>query len=329
MNSDNIWNVFDSIKDSYNTEEKKTKEPIQMNNCKYCNSNRLIVQDGAYYCSDCGSLLHKLLNLEPEYRYYGDSDNKLSNPERVGMPTNNLLPKSSLGSLISKSSDNYNFHKMIKYNSWNAMPYKERSRWKVFVFIANKCKKAGIPSCIIEDAKLYYKTISETTISRGSNRSGVIAACVYEACKTSKVPRSSKEIADIFNINLQDMTKGCKRFKETWRLSNQNIFNIQSSNPLDYIERFCSKLNITNDIKWIAEFIAVKAITSSSNLVHDNTAPSIAAGSIYLICSLLNNGITKKLVSQACRISEVTISKCYKKLYLEKKKLLPNKINFP
>ena len=153
MNSDNIWNVFDSIKDSYNTEEKKTKEPIQMNNCKYCNSNRLIVQDGAYYCSDCGSLLHKLLNLEPEYRYYGDSDNKLSNPERVGMPTNNLLPKSSLGSLISKSSDNYNFHKMIKYNSWNAMPYKERSRWKVFVFIANKCKKAGIPSCIIENTR--------------------------------------------------------------------------------------------------------------------------------------------------------------------------------
>ena len=53
--------------------------------------------------------------------------------------------------------------------------------------------------------------------------------------------------------------------------------------------------------------------------------PGIAAGSIFLVCSLCNQNITKKQVSKACKISEVTISKCYKKLYNERVKLFPKK----
>lgn len=326
MNND-IWKIFDSIdeKSDKSIVKKPDNNNIEKDFCEFCNTNTLAYDDGQLYCVKCGIFQQKRLNHNVEYRYYGDSDNKSSNPERVGMPTNHLLPQSSLGSLIGYNYKNksYNFRKMVQYNSWNAMPYKERSQWKVYSDITTKCKKGGLPSIIIEESKSYYKIISETSISRGSNRQGIIAACVFQACKKIKVPRSSKEIADIFGIEMQDMTHGIKRFKEIWRLSDSNKLKIRTSNPLDYIDRFCSNLSLPTDIKHIAEFIAVKSKTCISNLVEDNTSPSIAAGSIYLACSVCNQNITKRQVSIACKISEVTIAKCYKKLYQNRDKVLP------
>ena len=60
--------------------------------------------------------------------------------------------------------------------------------------------------------------------------------------------------------------------------------------------------------------------------VNDNTAPSIAAGAIYLACELTDEKITKKQVSDACKTSEVTISKCFKKLNDNAINLFPKSI---
>ena len=45
----------------------------------------------------------------------------------------------------------------------------------------------GITQSIIEEAKVLYKNIAEAKISRGSNRKGIIAACIYKACKLKGV----------------------------------------------------------------------------------------------------------------------------------------------
>ena len=47
-------------------------------------------------------------------------------------------------------------------------------------------------------------------------------------------------------------------------------------------------------------------------MVSENTPPSIAAGSIYLVVRLEKLPITKREIATACKISEVTICKCYK-----------------
>ena len=320
----NMFDIFTSFKD--NQIENIDLNIDTTNICKYCNMNSIIFEECTSYCSICGIQKNKQLSESIEYRYYGDSDNKSSNPERLGMPTNSLLPQSSLGSLISKKFTSISFKKMIQYNSWNSMPYKERSQLKVFTEISNRSKLYGIPNIIIEQAKVYYKIISENSISRGSNRNGLIAACIYMACRKENVPRSTKEIASIFKINIQDMTRGCKKFKEIFRLNDIQVINTTSSDPLDYIDRFCSNLNMSKEIRHICEFVAIKSLISSNNIVEDNTAPSIAAGSIFMVNTVLGNSISKKSVADACKISEVTISKCYKKLYLYRLELLPKNI---
>jgi transcription initiation factor TFIIB len=333
-NADSIWNCFDQFSD-LNTSNIINKNEISEEKsdiektyaCSECKSFNLLYADGQLYCGDCNIMQDKRLSHEAEYRFYGTNDSRSANPERVGMPTNSLLPKSSIGTLIQKRSyDNPSIKRMVQYNSWNQMPYKERALYKICCGIKNKSTRGGLPTIIIERAKELYNIVKEVNISRGDNRDGLIAACVWVACKDIGVPRSSKEIAKIFEIELKDMTRGIKFFRENWRLAEKGTDKISrdSSNPLNFIERYCSPLPVSIDVKHIAEFIAVRAIFE--NLVDDNTAPSIAAGSIFLAATITRNNVTKKQVADSCKTSEVTISKCFKKLNESKLKLLPKAV---
>ena len=143
-----------------------------------------------------------------------------------------------------------------------------------------------------------YKAIAENKISRGSNRTGIIAACVYKACKNKGVPRSHKEIAKIFDINITNMTRGCKKFDEimAYIKYENKTSNIQGSKSTDYITRFCSKLNLGSNILNVCKHTCTKA--EEFSLVSENTPPSIAVGTIYLISSLLSLEIFLKIKFQ-------------------------------
>lgn len=290
--------------------------------CPSCgNEEALIVEEGGYECRYCGVKQDIKLNMEQEWRYYGDSDSKGNDPNRVGMPTNLLLPESSLGSMIgSKGGD---FSKLRQYHQYNIMPYKERSLWNTFTYIQGRCQQANIPAIIVEDAKINYKMVSEQKISRGSNRKGIIANCVYFSCKKNNVPRSMKEISEIFCISVSEMTRGKKKYEDImYQQSKHTMNHINSTNPFDYIDRFCSNLNIDLDVKHICQYVVFEAMRR--DIFDDNTPPSIAAGAIFLVANVLNIRITKVQVHTATKISEVTISKCYKKLNQYKEVLFPD-----
>lgn len=347
MNRDDLLNIFKSVcelddfknnddlsdspsdmeENSDNTSSEKSankkSDMFDSKNCTDCDTDSLVYEDGAYFCHNCGKFQEVRINQEQEWRFYGDSDSKSTDPTRVGMPMNQLLPESSLGTVISnKGSHSVEFEKMRQYHTWNTMPYKERSLYRVYERLQSKALKAGIPTCIIENAKSMYKQLSEAQISRGANRRGLMASCIYIACKMENVPRSAKEIADIYDLKVSEMTKGCKKFIEIMNLTKiRKSYVIGSSTPMNFIKRFCSKLGLSQDIFHICEYVAYA--TTKLDIVDENTPPSIAAGSIFLVMSLCNINISKKQVAQACKISEVTISKCYKKLYLHRIRLFP------
>jgi transcription initiation factor TFIIB len=298
-----------------------SKETSKVDTCNKCceNNDNIIITNNSSICTKCGKTIKNISN-EAEWRYYGCNDSKSSNPTRCGMPINNLLPKSSIGTTISLKNNNKNMNQIRKFHMWSGgMPYKERSLYLVFNHIQEKSSKSGIPKKIIEDAKNIYKQISERKISRGANRKGIIASCVYFACKLNAVPRSTKEIAKMFDLNITVMTKGCKLFQNIIQLNdlknsimNNHITHTESINSLDFIDRFCSKLSINKEDIQQIKLIATNA--EKNNLVGQNTPPSIASGCIYLYCINNNLPLSKKDISDVCLISEVTINKCYKNL---------------
>jgi len=244
------------------------------------------------------------------------------------MPTNSLLPEFSLGSVIPfKCNESWDMRKIRNYNTWIGSCYREKSLYNVFETMTIRAKSKGIPGCIIEDAKYKYKIISEAKISRGENRKGIIASCIYEACKENNSTRSTKEIAEIFRISSTSMTKGFKKYNEIMqsidivkkRVKEQNI-----SEPLDFINRFCSNLNLDKEILDICKYVCIQI--EKYDLVSENTPTSKAAGSIYLVSYLFNLDLNKRDISTICLTSEVTISKCFTKLIEYYIYLLPNEM---
>ena len=302
--NDNDWPLFDFIHNCLkekNVHEKKTK-----NTCD-CKDSQDVLVDGNYICSKCNSITGRYIDNGAEWRYYGADDNKSSDPTRCGLPTNELLPDSSLGSMIGFSfNESYHIRIMRKYHMWNSMSYKERSLFNIFEMLTINAVNHGISKSIIEEAKVLYKQISETKISRGDNRNGLIASSIYVSCKNNKVPRSTKEIAKIFNLKPTTLTRGCKKFQEIMKI------NMDTTTADDFVNRFCSKLGLDTSKKEICR--QVVKIAEDNSLVSENTPPSVVAGSIYL-CNIKHNwNISKKDLALACDISQVTVSKCYKKL---------------
>jgi transcription initiation factor TFIIIB Brf1 subunit/transcription initiation factor TFIIB len=138
------------------------------------------------------------------------------------------------------------------------------------------------------------------------------------SCKNNKVPRSTKEIADFFNIKLNVMTKSCKQFQEMLKT------NIISTSAEDFISRYCSKVNIDKYKRDICKQVANAA--EEYDFVSENTPPSIAAASIYFCSHIFDWNVNKKELAEACEISAITITKCFKKL-LDHKDTLINSID--
>jgi len=311
-----IWDLLASLKLGDNNEGGDSRDKTQETSCEFCNSTNIILEDGHFVCKACNTISHRFIDANAEWRYYGAEDSKSSDPTRCGMPVNELLPDSSLGSVISnKMNESYDMRLIRKYHMWNSMTYKERTLYNIFDNITVNATNNGISNSIIEEAKMFYKKVSESRISRGDNRSGLIASSIYMSCKSNKVPRSTKEIAKMFNIKITTMTKGCKKFNDILKM------NLDSTRPQDFIQRFASKLNLTHEIRELCKYIVDKA--DEFNIVSENTPPSIAAGSIYLCICLCSLDITKKDLAVACGISQVTLTKCYKKLFAHRAVILP------
>ncbi len=328
--SDEIWQLFD-------TEIKKKDtsiitEDTDVNSCRLCGSYIGITDEGFRECSNskCGIIYKDEIDQSPEWRYYGPNENGSGDPTRCGMPINPLLKESSYGcNVLCHGRTSYEMRKIRRYTEWQSMPYKEKSQYDEFQKITTLANNAGIPKIIINDALIYHKKTSEQKTFRGLNRDGLVAASIYIACRINDYPRSAKEIAQVFNLDTTSATRGCKNAVSIINhlerdLSYSDKTSFGKTTPDSFIDRFCSKLEISAELTKLCHFIALRV--QSKNHIPENTPPSIAAGIVFFVSKICNLNIKKKDVKNISEISEVTINKCYKKLTEIQQDLVPNAI---
>jgi transcription initiation factor TFIIB len=303
-------------------------------NCDVCSSDVVLTDDGFLTCKNPAcSILYKdeSLDQSAEWRYYGADDNQASDPTRCGMPVNPLLVESSYGCKVMCEGGSYSqdMMKIRRYTEWQSMPYREKAQYDMFQKITTIAQNKGISKMIIDEALRVHKRISEHKTFRSLNRDGVVGASIYISCKIHNCPRTAKEIATIFNLDNTSATKGCKNAVSIINELESNLDNSEKTNfcktkPEAFIERYCSRLNMNDELTKLCQFIAV--MIEKQNLIPENTPHSIASGIIYFVADMCNLSITKKDVNRVSDMSEVTINKCYKKLYEMRDKLIPKMI---
>jgi len=335
INKTELWNIFET--EVIDTDKQKPS-PLEClyravgnrEMCERCSYNLAFSDEGFLTCTNtkCGIIYKDIVDQSAEWRYYGADDNQNSDPTRCGMPINPLLEESSYGcKVLISGSMSYEMRKIRRYTEWQSMPYKEKSQYDEFQIITIMAQNAGIPKMIIDDAIRYHKKISEYDMTfRGDNRDGILAASIYISCRINNFPRTAKEIASIFKLDVTSSTKGCKNALAIINDIERDMVNGDKTNfgrtkPEAFIQRFCSKLNINNELTKLCQFISMKI--EKSNIMPENTPHSIAAGVVYFISHFCKLNISKKDIKNVSEISEVTINKCYKKLEKIQDELLP------
>jgi transcription initiation factor TFIIB len=334
INKTELWNIFNNEVENENKQVVPLECMYQSSGnrefCERCETNLAFSDEGFLTCRNpkCGIIYKDIVDQSAEWRYYGADDNQNSDPTRCGMPINPLLEESSYGcKVLCVGSMSYEMRKIRRYTEWQSMPYKEKSQYDEFQIITNMAQNAGIPKMIIDDATRYHKKISEYELTfRGDNRDGIIAASIYISCRINNFPRTAKEIANIFHLDVTSATKGCKNALAIINNLEKDMVNKDKTNfcktkPEDFIQRFCSKLNINQELTKLCQFISMKI--EKANIMPENTPHSIAAGVVYFISQICKLNVSKKDVKIVSEISEVTINKCFKKLEKIQDELLP------
>ena len=331
INKNQLWNSF---KNEINKNDIECLYSIDkpQDICHCCESILMINDEGFLNCSNksCGIVYKDIIDHSAEWRYYGADDSNMCDPTRAGPPINPLLRESSFGcKVMCNTIASYEMRKIKRYSEWQSMPYKEKSQYDEFQRITLLATQGGIPKIIIDDALKYHKLITEKKTFRGLNRDGIIAASIYIASRINNYPRTIKEIATIFHLDNTSATRGCKN---AISIINDSEFDFNTEDktllcnttPSSFIERYCSKLNINNELTKLASFIAIRIV--NNNLIPENTPHSIAAGIVYFVSQECNLNVSKQNINSISGISEVTINKCYKKLLTMKDVLIPTVI---
>jgi len=291
INKTELWNIF-------NNEVENENKPVIPLECMYqssgnrefcerCETNLAFSDEGFLTCRNpkCGIIYRDIVDQSAEWRYYGADDNQNSDPTRCGMPINPLLEESSYGcKVLCVGSMSYEMRKIRRYTEWQSMPYKEKSQYDEFQIITNMAQNAGIPKMIIDDATRYHKKISEYELTfRGDNRDGIIAASIYISCRINNFPRTAKEIANIFHLDVTSATKGCKNALAIINNLEKDMVNKDKTNfcktkPEDFIQRFCSKLNVSKkDVKIVSEIseVTINKCFKKLEKIQDELLPAV------------------------------------------------------
>ena len=299
------------------------------NMCTSCGSALMVMDDGFPTClnKSCGIVYTDTLDYSPEWRYFGADDKNANDPTRCGNPINPLLEMSSYGcKVLHTPKSSKEMMKIGKWIAWQSMPHKEKSLYDEFQFITIMAQNAGINKIFINDAMVIHKDISEQKIFRGINRDGIKAASIYISCRLNGCPRTSHEIADIFNIDKASATSGCSMAVNILNNIERGVehTDLCLTKPSDFVDRYCSKLGIPQELMMVVRFVTEKVENGAVQC--NNTPHSIAAGIIYFVAQNCNQPMSKTDVRRVCGVSEVTINKCYMKMQENIDQLLPKMI---
>ena len=290
-----------------NTNDLSSQTNKALLKCEVCDFNTFIYdyQLSKQICQNCGNMIDKFEDIDVDF-----------DAAHVRSVTNILLPQLSLNINIRGLTNPH----LRNLHNWNNMPYKERSIYVIFNIIKKKCSDLKLLKCVSDEAKLlYYNIIREyyTTeignetkkiITRGKNKQGIIAACIYYACKKSGYIKTVKEISRVFNISTSCLNNGCKIFAKCLKKSKIN-FDITISRPSHFIKYICNSLEINaNYIEKIEEIINK---LETNFLLTDHTPYSVAIGCIILYLNNNNIEIQRKTIAKKLNISIATINKIY------------------
>ncbi len=343
MDYDDFFSLYDNIKDNYDEEKSnnsnnnnnvdenekidvnkilnhiKNQGELEDNYCNNCNTNNVINDGEMRVCTNCGMEHGTVIDDSAEWRYYGSEDNKRgADPNRCGMPNNQMLGISSLSTVVI----GHGFESYRKFSTWYGLNHKERELIKLLNYFRRKCNMCNLPESVTEKTIHMWKIISEDYIKRGTPKDCLYAACFVHALKDCGIMRSTDEICELFDIKQKKLTKGCNEFIELMYYKDKKYVqkNLSSIGTKDICSEYAKLLDFTEEARQMS--IRVAILVNRLGICTSSNPKSVSVGILYLISEHYKLNVTKKQISDLCKVSDVTIANTYNKILKYKKFLI-------
>jgi transcription initiation factor TFIIB len=167
----------------------------------------------------------------------------------------------------------------------------------------------SIPGETRESSAKIYREAWEKDLIHGRSIEKILAASMYMACRKDNVPRTLDEIENVTKVGKKDIIKTCKL------LAKRLDMGLAPASPLEYVSRFCAKLNLEKAVEDKARAIINEALRR--DITSGRGPTGIAASAIYIAAILCDDRKTQKDVAEATGVTEVTLRVRYKELARE------------
>lgn len=193
--------------------------------CQDCrNPTPNLVEDfasGDVICRDCGTIvLDRIIDTRSEWRSFANDGTSASDdPSRVGGPQDPLLyGGGGLGgdedggdfaiesTLISKMDGGSGISRdLARTQNKTSLRPSDRTLIQAFKNISIISERINLPKRIVDRAKHIFKRVEDGKFLKGKPVDGIIAACIYIACRLERVTRTFKEISLLTMIPKKDI----------------------------------------------------------------------------------------------------------------------------
>ena len=294
-----IWSELDTLLPKEN--EEKT---VNRNFCIECSGVKVITREGLPTCSSCGLVDSYFIDDTAEWTSGVTDGGKVNDPSRCGNPNANpeLFSQNwGKGTIIAtQRGSTYENKRMAKINFHMSMNHKDRSLFHAYKDIDEACHM--LPDSVLKDAKMMYRKFNDEKLTRGAVRLGIKANCVLYACRMAQIPRTTKEVADMFGIQSKDVSRTTQIFKDN--ILGAAVKKNYVTKAFDVMQRLLNSFDITREDRLRCN----KMCNATEDCVDlmSKTPNSIASAIIY---NILGDRVTKNEMCDKCSVSIPTLNK--------------------
>ena len=159
--------------------------------------------------------------------------------------------------------------------------------------------KLALGDAVLEKGAYIYRKAMEKKLVRGRSVQGLVAACLYAACRNTQTPRTLDDVADGINIRRKDVAR-CYRL-----IFRELELKMPVFDPVRGISRIASIVELSEKTKRKA--IAILNQAKKLGEIAGKDPMGIAAAALYLACITTGESKSQKEISIASGVTEVTI----------------------
>ena len=280
--------------------------------CPSCLKKNIVTdQDtGELFCGSCGLVVtDKITDTGAEWRSFSKEGG--ADPTRTGAPTSLTMHDRGLATVIGAVNKDATGKPLTasmkssieRLRTWDsrsqAHTSSDRNLRQALNEMSKLKDKLALTDAVIEKASYIYRKALEKKLVRGRSIQGLVAACLYAACRNTQTPRTLSDIAIGMNIKKKDIAR-CYRL-----IFRELELKMPVVDPVKGVSRIASIAKLTEKSKRKAIIILNQA--KETGLAAGKDPMGIAAASLYLACISTGETKSQKEISMASGITEVTI----------------------